>query len=54
MATIIDMLHCTDIHTALSIIATLSRYQATASELKEDLEKERNMNSELKDKVTKI
>lgn len=47
MAMMMGILHCIDTKTTLSIIATLSRDQACVSKLKDDLEKEKKLNSEL-------
>lgn len=54
LATIMDMLCCTDIPSALSIITTINGDQATMSQLKEELEKEKKLNSELIDTPSKF
>lgn len=52
MIIIMDTLHYSDTETALSIITKLNRDQAIMSKLKENLENERKMTSELQDKAT--
>lgn len=54
MATIMDIMRYSDTETTLSIITMLSRYQATLSKLKEDLDSEKKRTTELQDKVTKL
>lgn len=47
LATIMDMLCCTNIPTTICIITSMSGEQATVTELKEELENEKKFSSKL-------
>lgn len=53
LATIMDILCCTDIPTALNIITTMSSDHDTVSQLKEELETKNKTNVDLTDKLSK-